>query len=426
MMPDLSKRRFLTSVAGSAAASALGSLGILEQLFAQVASVAPGELAQDEAFWSAIAKQYTLTPDFIQLENGYYAATATPVLEKYIRHVRDVNASSSFYMRTRQPDDKLASAHALARMLGCGDGELIVTRNTTESLDTVINGFDWKPGDEAVMAAQDYGSMLDMFKLQARRHGLVNRVVSVPMHPVSDEEIVKVYESALSPKTRLLMVCHMINITGQILPVRKIVEMAHRRGVQVMVDGAHTFGQLDFTIGDLGGCDYYGSSLHKWLGAPLGAGILYVRRDRVTGLQQMFGDATWPDDDIRKLNHTGTHPPATDLAIMDAIAFHETIGAARKQARLRYLQRYWTDKLRGQKRLVVNTPHAVERSCAIANVGIEGVAPADLAKTLLEKHRIFTVAIDGAGVRGVRVTPQVFTTIAQLDDFVAALRGLAA
>jgi len=426
MMPDLSKRRFVATLGGTAAASALGSLAALEQLFAQVASVAPGELAQDEAFWRTIGSQYALTSDFIQLENGYYAATAAPVLEKFIAHVRDVNASSSFYMRTRQVQDKSASARALARVLGCADSELIITRNTTESLDTVINGFDWRPGDEALMAEQDYGSMLDMFKLQARRHGIVNRIVSVPMHPQSDEDIVKVYADALTPKTRLLMVCHMINITGQILPVRKIVEMAHRRGVQVMVDGAHTFVQLDFTIADLGGCDYYGSSLHKWLGAPLGAGILYVRRDRIAALQQMFGDATWPDDDIRKLNHTGTHPAATDLALLDAIAFHETIGAARKQARLRHLQRYWTDKLREQPRILLNTPHAIERSCAIANVGIEGMAPAELAKTLLEKHRIFTVAIDGAGVRGVRVTPQVFTTLSELDTLVAALRQLAA
>jgi selenocysteine lyase/cysteine desulfurase len=329
-------------------------------------------------------------------------------------------------MRTRQPDDKLRVRTRLAKMAGVSPEELIITRNTTESLDTVISGYDWKPGDEAVMAEQDYGSMLDMFKLQARRRGLVNRVVSVPMHPQSDDEIVAVYERAITPQTRLLMVCHMINITGQILPVRKIVEMAHRHGVQVMVDGAHTFGQLDFTIADLGGCDYYGSSLHKWLGAPLGSGILYVRRDRIAPLWPLYADLGFADDDIRKLNHTGTHPAPTDLAIRDAIAFHETIGAARKMARLRHLQRYWTGRVRGVKRIVLNTPEAVERSCAIANVGVEGMAPADLAKALFDKHRIFTVAIDGAGVHGVRVTPHVFTTTAELDALVAALKAIAA
>jgi selenocysteine lyase/cysteine desulfurase len=323
-------------------------------------------------------------------------------------------------------DDKLAVRRELARLLGCSDAELIVTRNTTESLDTVIAGFDWKAGDEAVMAEQDYGSMLDMFKLQARRRGIVNRVVSVPMHPASDDEIVTLYERALTKKTRLLMVCHMINITGQILPVRKIVAMAHRHGVPVMVDGAHTFGQLDFKIEDLGGCDYYGSSLHKWLGAPLGSGILYVRRDRIAPLWQLYGDSGFADDDIRKLNHTGTHPPPTDLAILDAIRFHETIGIARKSARLHHLQRYWTERVRGVPRIVLNTPEAPERSGAIANVGVEGVAPAALAKTLLDDYRIFTVAIDGAGVRGVRVTPQVFTTAKELDALVQALLKIAA
>ncbi|HEY2395119.1 MAG TPA: aminotransferase class V-fold PLP-dependent enzyme [Rudaea sp.] len=425
-MSSISKRQFLRTAAGALAASATLSLGILERLFAQTSAMSPAALAQDETFWESIRRQYGVTRDFIQLENGYYSLIADPVLDAYVRHVRDVNAISSFYMRTRQVDDKLAVRHELARLLGCADAELIITRNTTESLDTVIAGFDWKPGDEAVMAAQDYGSMLDMFKLQARRHGMVNRIVTVPMYPKSDDEVVAVYENAITPKTRLLMVCHMINITGQILPVKKIVEMAHGHGVQVMVDGAHTFGQLDFTIGDLGGCDYYGSSLHKWLGAPLGAGILHVRRDRVAPLWPLYADASFADDDIRKLNHTGTHPAATDLAIRDAIAFHQTIGAARKMARLRHLQRYWTDKVRGTQRIVLNTPLQPERSCAIANVGVDGVAPADLAKTLFDRYHIFTVAIDGAGVHGVRVTPHLFTTTAELDALVKALIQIAA
>ena len=425
-MRSLSKREFLGSISATLVASTFASLASIERLFAQVATVAPDALAADEEFWESIRKRYTITRDFIQLENGYYAATAEPVLDSYIGHVRDVNLISSYYMRTQQADDKLAVRRELARLLGCSEAELIITRNTTESLDTVISGFDWKPGDEAVMAESDYGSMLDMFRLQARRHGLVNRVVSVPLHPQSDDEIVGVYEKAMTAKTRLLMVCHMINITGQVLPVRKIVQMAHRRGVQVMVDGAHTFGQLDFAIADLGGCDYYASSLHKWLGAPLGSGILHVRKDRIKALWPMFADSSFADDDIRKLNHTGTHPAPTDLAIRDAIRFHDAIGIARKAARLRHLQRYWTDKVRGVKGIVVNTPGAMERSCATANAGIDGIAPAELAKMLFDRYRVFTVAIDGAGVRGVRVTPQLFTTIRELDVLVDAMKAIAA
>jgi selenocysteine lyase/cysteine desulfurase len=346
------------------------------------------------------------------------------VLEAFIGHVRDINLSASYYMRTRQFDDKLAARNQLAAMAGCSHEELIITRNTTESLDTVIAGFDWKTGDEAVMAAQDYGAMLDQFKLQARRYGMVNRVVSLPMNPQSDDEIVRLYANAITPKTRLLMVCHMVNITGQILPVTKICDMAHGRGVEVMVDGAHAFAQLDFRIPDLH-CDYYGASLHKWLGCPLGAGILYVRRDRIPGLWPIFADAGMPDDDIRKLNHTGTHPVHTDLAIADAIAFHRSIGIERKEARLRYLQTYWTSRVRGVPEIILNTPEDPRRSCAIANVGLTGMRPGDVSKTLLEKYRIWTVAIDGAEVHGARITPHLFTSTAELDALVAALKELA-
>ncbi|TAG71342.1 MAG: aminotransferase class V-fold PLP-dependent enzyme, partial [Runella slithyformis] len=293
------------------------------------------------------------------------------------------------------------------------------------SLDTVIAGMDWKAGDEAVMAMQDYGAMLDMFKQQARRYGIINKVISVPNHPKSDEEIVQLYEQAITPKTRLLMVCHVINITGQILPVQKIAQMAHRLGVEVLVDGAHAIGHIDFKISDLG-CDYYGSSLHKWLGSPLGAGLLYVKKEKIKNLWPLFADPNFGDDDIRKLNHTGTHPVHTDLAIADAIRFHQEIGIERKEARLRYLQNYWTSKVRTNPRILVNTPAEAARSCGIANVGIKGMTPANLAKTLLEKYKIWTVAIDYANVQGVRVTPHLYTSLQELDAFVRALQELAA
>jgi len=403
------------------------SLGLLfgDDLWARYAGMPPHQLAQDDAFWTGIRRQYLLTPDYINLENGYYSMQSQPVLEAFIGRVRDVNLRASRYLRTRQADDKAAVRGRLATMAGVPPEELIVTRNTTESLDTVIAGFHWQAGDEAVMAAQDYGAMLDQFRLQARRYGIVNRVVSLPMDPRSDDEIVQLYESAITPRTRLLMVCQMVNITGQILPVAGIADMAHRHGVQVMVDGAHAFAQLEFAIPDLH-CDYYAASLHKWLGCPLGAGILYVRRDRIAEIWPMFGDFGFADDDIRKLNHTGTHPVHTDLAINDAIDFHDSIGIRRKEARLRYLQRYWTDQIRGQPGITLNTPSDPARSCAIANVAVAGLEPAALARALLERYRIWTVAIDSAGVRGVRVTPQLFTTTEELDALVRALRALAA
>ncbi|MDJ1483698.1 aminotransferase class V-fold PLP-dependent enzyme [Cytophagaceae bacterium YF14B1] len=420
-MKSLSKRQFLKSVAGISGSLTLSNW---ENMFAQVAHISAPELAKKEEFWVQIRKGYTVTPDFIQLENGYYSLAATEVLEKYIEHIRQVNAVSSYYMRTRMTDDKLMARNELARLLGCTPEELIITRNTTESLDTVISGITWKAGDEVIMAEQDYGAMLDMFALQARRYGIVNKLVSIPNHPKSDEEIVSLYEKMITSKTRMLMVCQIVNITGQILPVRKIADMAHHHNVEVLVDGAHAFGHLDFKISDLG-CDYYGSSLHKWLGTPLGAGILYVRKEKIPGIWQLFGDMGFKDDDIRKLNHTGTHPVATDLAIQDAIRFHEKIGIQRKEARLRYLQHYWTDQVRNHPAIILNTPSDPKRSCAIANVHVKGKKPDELAKLLMSKYKIFTVAIDRPGVAGIRVTPHVYTTTQELDIFVKALHQIA-
>jgi selenocysteine lyase/cysteine desulfurase len=418
----MDKREFLRTLGGA-------SLGVLfsPAVLARYASMPAQQLAQDEAFWATIRGKYRLTPDYINLENGYYSMQAEPVLEAFVGHVRSINAQASRYMRTRQTDDKLRVRTRLAKLAGVSPDELIITRNTTESLDTVIAGYDWKPGDEAIMAYQDYGAMLDMFKLQARRHGMINRVVSVPVDPHSDDEVVQTYANAITPRTRLLMVCHLVNITGHVLPVRAICDMAHARGVDVMVDGAHAFAQMAFAVPDLG-CDYYGASLHKWLGAPLGAGILYVKRDRIASLWPIYADEGMAETDIRKLNHTGTHPVHTDLGIENAIDFHESIGVARKEARLRYLQQHWTRQVRGVPNVVLNTPSDPKRSCAIANVGIAGMKPADLAKVLLDRYKVWTVAIDSdpANVHGVRVTPQLFTTPAELDQLVAALKQLAA
>jgi selenocysteine lyase/cysteine desulfurase len=415
----MNKRDFVKTVGGASAAMLLGP-----QLMAQAQRTSPAVLAEDEAFWAGVRSKFRLNPDYINLENGYYCFQPEEVLEQFIGHVRRINYMGSRYMRTVKDDDKLRVRTKLAALAGCSPAELIITRNTTESLDTVIAGFNWDAGDEAVMANQDYGAMIDQFKLMARRFGMKNRFVDIPLNPASDDEVVQVYANALTSKTRLLMIPHMVNITGHVLPVRAICDMAHARGVQVMVDGAHAFAHLDFKMPDLH-CDYYGASLHKWLSVPLGAGILYVRQDRIAGLWPVYGDGA-PDHDIRKLNHTGTHPCHTDLGIENAIAFHEAIGGARKEARLRHLQRYWSDQVRGQPKIVMNTPADRGRSCGIANVGIQGIKPGDLMKTLFEKYHIWTVAIDGVGVHGVRVTPQVYTTTAELDAFVKALKELAA
>ena len=416
----MDKRTFLKTVTGAAVA-----FSFVDDAIAKVAHLSPNDLAQDESFWATIRKGFRLKPDYINLENGYYLMQSQEVLEGFIQNVRDINYEASYYMRTRQFDEKAAVSRQLADMLGCSDKELIITRNTTEALDMVIAGKEWKVGDEAIMAAQDYGAMLDMFKLQAKRYGMVNKVLSLPNDPKTDDEIVLMYENAITDKTKLMLVSHIVNITGQILPIKKICDMAHRKGVEVLVDGAHAFAHIDFKINDLD-CDYYGSSLHKWLGCPLGAGLLYVKKDKVEKLWQLFGDMGYKDDDIRKLNHTGTHPVHTDLSIKNAIAFHNKIGIERKEARLRFIQNHWTDKVRHVPNIVLNTPTDKKRSCAIANVGINTLKPAELAKVLFDKYKIWTVAIDYANVKGVRVTPHVYTSTNELDVFVKALTEIAA
>jgi selenocysteine lyase/cysteine desulfurase len=327
-------------------------------------------------------------------------------------------------MRTVQWENKKKVAQRLANWLGCGGDELIITRNTTESLDMVISGFPWKSGDEAIYAQQDYGSMIDQFEMIGRRYGVVNKVISIPNHPESDEEIVSLYERQITSRTKLIMVCHMINITGQILPVKKICEMAHQYGVEVMVDGAHCIGHFQVDIGELG-CDYYGSSLHKWLSVPLGAGILYVSRNKIGKIWPLLAEHERENDDISRLNHTGTHPVYTDLAIGDAMDYMEMIGMERKEKRMRYLQRYWSEALREVPNIRVNTPKAAERSCGIGNIGVGQFKPAELARKLLEEHKIFTVAIDYANVHGCRITPNVYTTTAELDRFIEVMKSLA-
>ncbi|HNR05791.1 MAG TPA: aminotransferase class V-fold PLP-dependent enzyme [Saprospiraceae bacterium] len=418
----MNKRDFIKKLSGAGLLST-GFLAQMEKLVAGIAHRPPAELAADEDFWAKVRSGYRLKPDYINLENGYYCIMPRQIQDAFIERVKEVNFQGSWYMRNHRFEDNIEIRKKLAALVGTSYEEVVLTRNTTESLDTVISGYDWRPADEAVMAIQDYGAMLDMFKYQARRFGLVNNRVSVPLHPADDEEIVSLYESAITPRTRLLMVCHMINITGQILPVRKIADMAHRHGVDVLVDGAHCVGHFEFNIPDLH-ADYYGSSLHKWLSAPLGAGLLYVKREKIAKLWQLFGDTGFPDDDIRKLNHTGTPPVHTDLAVHDAIDFYELIGAARKEARLRYLQHYWTSRVRDLPHIDLNTPADPARACGIANVGIKGMNPADMAKTLLDKYGIFTVAIDYANVHGCRITPNVYTSTAELDVFVAALKEL--
>ena len=420
----MDKRTFIKSVALAGLATPASILGLAERVGRQSHRPAT-ELATDDEFWAGVRGGYRLKPDYVNLENGYYNIQPGEILEAFIQHVREVNYEGSYYMRTVQFDRKKAIAGRLAALGGCAADDLIITRNTTESLDMIIAGYPWKPGDEAIMAYQDYGAMLRMFQQVERRHGVVRKVVSIPNHPAGDDELVALYERAITPRTKLLMVSHMVNVTGQILPVRKICDMAHQHGVEVMVDAAHTYAHIQHTIPSLD-CDYYGSSLHKWLSTPLGAGILFVKREKVAKIWPLLAEPDTSATGIATLNHTGTLPVHTDLAIANALDYYQTLGPGRKEERLRYLQQYWTAKARNLPGVIVNTPAEPQRTCAIANVGIKGMKPADMAKQLLERFKIYTVAIDmpEADVMGCRITPNVFTMPEELDRLVGALSSL--
>ncbi len=378
----------------------------------------------EENFWKSIRKDYLLKKDYVNLENGYYCFIPQPTLNKYLEHVKRINFEGSYYMRNQLDLDKRKTAERLSNLVNCDKDELAITRNTTESLDLIISGFPWEKNDEVIFAIQDYGSMQEMFKLTAKRRGIVNRIISVPNQPENDEEIVSLYEQKITKKTKLIMVSHMINITGQILPVKKICEMAHSYNIDVLVDGAHCVGHIDVDIKDLN-CDYYGSSLHKWLSAPLGTGLLFVKKEKISKIEPILAGHVHQRDNIMRLNHIGTHPVHSDLAINDAIDYLESIGIERKQNRLRYIQRYWSDKLRFKNNIIINTPTEIQRSCGIANIGMKNKTPDELSKILFNEYSIFTVAIDYANVKGCRITPNIYTNEEELDYFVESIIKIA-
>ncbi len=408
----MNKRQFLKSSLG------LSLTPSLAELLRQPAT------ADDEEFWAQVRKAYRVKPDYINLENGYYNILPEEILEKHLQHIRDVNYHGAYYMRTKQFEDRNAMSKLVADIINCSPDDLILTRNTTESLDMIIGGYPWKAGDEAVFAIQDYGAMQDMFEQVSRRYGVVLKKLSLPLHPANDEEIVNLYASAITPQTKLLMVCHMVNVTGQILPIQQICDMAHAKGVEVMVDGAHAVAHIEFNLTELH-CDYYGASLHKWLAVPLGVGMLYVKPEHVSKIWPVFAENEAAAKGIERLNHLGTNPVHTHLAIQDAVHFYRQIGPARKEARLRYLQQYWTSQVRNISGINVNTPADPKRHGAIANVGLSRIKPAELAKRLLDEYKIYTVAIDSNDVHGCRITPNVFTSTQDLDQLVRALKELA-
>ena len=379
------------------------------------------ERTTSEPLWREVGKHFNPADEFINLEYGYFSPSTLDTLDDELTATRMINARAAHYFRRDMFDDVERVRSDLAALAGVTAEEVCLTRNTTESLNIIINGLDIAPGEEIVYANHDYGSMMQALQMKAARYGVVLKQVILPVHPVSDEEIVKIYEEAITPRTRLLHMTHMNNLSGQVIPIRKLCDMGHRHGIESAVDAAHTFAHLDYQIPDLN-CAYFGASLHKWLCSPVGMGILYVRKDMVSNVWPLFGDVTKGKSDIRKLEQIGTRPVQHILALTEAIRFQRLLGADLKEARLRYLARHWMDQVRDRERIALNTPADPARHGALGNVGIEGVDSKELARFFIERHNIFTTPKSIKGLfTGVRVTPGIPTPVMHVERFLEAL-----
>ena len=413
------RRAFLSSVALAGAALPTFHVTAMRRLWSATAIAAdraPGVVAADEEYWGEIQRAFDIDRTLINLNSGGVSPTPSYVLEAMIRDVRFSNEAPVHHM-WNVIEPRIESVRTeLAREFGCDPEEMSITRNASESMETLILGLDLQRGDEVIVTNQNYPRMLTTWRQRARRDGIVLREVSFRVPPPSMDYLVERFREAITPRTRVLEVTHITNLTGQIMPVRPIVRMARERGITVLVDGAHAFAQFPFKRDELE-CDYYATSLHKWLTAPVGTGFLYVRRERIKSLWPLMAAPTEMDDNIRKFEEIGTHPAANHNAIAAALIFHRGIGAERKAQRLRYLRDRWAKRLMTNPRVKVLTNLDPAHSCGIALVHLEGVDTAVLHTRLFEKWRIITTPILHPEFNGLRVTPNVFTTLDEVDVF---------
>lgn len=417
------RRRFLSSLSAPAALSVVPIRWDRAMSAAHDLSETPGtpqEVAEDEDFWFEIQQAFTTDRSLVNLNNGGVSPTPAHVLEAMKRDLDFANQLPVYNgWQILEPQREGVRAR-LARQWDVDPEEVAITRNASESLQILQFGHDLEAGDEVLTSTQDYPRMVTTFQQRERREGIVLEQIRLPVPAEDAAEVVRRYEEAITDRTRLILMCHMINLTGQILPVRDVVEMASRHGIPVIVDGAHALAHFDFTISELG-CDNYSTSLHKWLFAPIGNGLLYLKRERIPDVWPLMAAAESRDDDIRKFEEIGTHPEANFLAIGEALTFHQLIGGARKEARLVYLRNYWAEQLLEHGNVRLNTSLKPGMAAGIANVGIDGVETGPLRNWLWQEHRIFTVAINHAEFNGLRVSPSVYTTIEELDRFVDAM-----
>lgn len=425
-----SRRHFLRQASGMAGAALFApalSLPTTTDVLAQIKNRAhqnPAAAATDEDFWFTVRQAYTSSPNVINLNNGGVSPQPLTVQDAQDRYNRVSNEGPAWYMWHVLGKGRETVREGLADIAGCMADEVAIVRNATEALETLIFGLPLSAGDEVLTTVQDYPSMLNALTQREQRDKIVVKKIHIPVPVETDDEIVSLFEKAITPKTKLILICHMINLTGQILPVRQVCDMARARGIEVIVDGAHSFAHIDFKIADLG-CDFFGTSLHKWLSAPFGTGMLYVKQNRIKDIWPLFAPPSGQEDKITKFEHLGTRSFPAELAIGQAISFHNGIGIVRKEARLRYLKNYWVDQVKILERVIFNTSMHPHHSCGIANISVSGLDPGEVQKELFKNYRIYTVAINHEDVKGVRVSPHVYTSKKELDKLVKAIRQIA-
>jgi selenocysteine lyase/cysteine desulfurase len=417
----LDRRAFLGALGQSTAAAVLaGSLDPLRaRAIAQELASHPGEpdeLAGDEAFWLHAQQAFTVDRSLVNLNNGGVSPSPAVVQQAMQRHLEFSNAAPAHNMWHVLEPRRETVRQGLSSVFGCDPEEIAITRNASEGLEICQLGLELKAGDEVLTTNQDYPRMLATFRQRERRDGIVLRTFSIPVPCEDPREIIARFEQNITAKTRLILMCHVVNLTGQVLPVREVVQLARRRGIPVIVDGAHAFAHFPFAHDELD-CDFYATSLHKWLCAPHGTGMLYVRRDRIAGLWPMMAAPEAMDHDIRKFEEIGTHPAANTLAIAEALAFHEGLGPQRKAARLCSLRDRWAHRLLQHDRVRLNTSLRPGLAYGVANFRVEGMDSGALSDWMWSRHRILTVTIKHEDFEGIRVTPHVYTTLSELDRF---------
>ena len=380
----------------------------------------PEDVAADEDFWFQIQQAFTLDRTHINLNNGGVCPSPRVVQDAMRRYLEFSNQAPVHNMwRILEPEVE-AVRKRLAASFGCDPEELAITRNASEALEICQLGLDLKAGDEVLTTNQDYPRMLTTWRQRERRDGIVLKLISFPVPLKDPNELVERFEKAITPRTKVILLCHITNLTGQIFPVKRICQMGRQRGIEVIVDGAHAYAHFPFKHADLD-CDYYGTSLHKWLLAPIGTGFLYVRKSKIAKLWPLMAAPDSSQNDIRKFEEIGTHPAANHNAIAEALTFYEGIGRERKAARLRFLKNRWARRLEGQKHVHIHTSFDPSQSCALGCVGIAGMDPNKLTAHLWDKHRIIVTPIAHEEFQGIRVTPNVYTTLGEIDAFCVAM-----